>query len=62
MLRKREIEKAMKNNEFMFPEELFDNPIVVNETLILKYSTQKYVKGKQSKYKTIKIYLKKYSS
>ena len=61
-LRKGEIENAMKNNEFMFPEEVFDTPIFINETLILKYSTEKYGKEKKLKNRTIKIYLKKYSS
>jgi len=59
---KGEIEKGMRNNEFMFPEDVFETPIIENNKLILKYSTEKYRKGKQLKYKTINIDLKKYSS
>lgn len=57
-----DIKKGIQNNDYMFPEDVFDTPILVSDTLILKYSTDKYVKGKRLKYKTIKIDLKKYSS
>ncbi len=59
---KGEIEKGMKKNELMFPEDLFSTPIVEKGKLVLKYSTEKYRKGKQPKYKIINIDLKKYSS
>lgn len=55
-----DIEKALKNTDYMFPEQMFTEPVIINDTLILKYSTDKYVEGKQLKYKTIKISLKKY--
>ena len=57
-----DIEKGIKNNDYLFPEDVFDTPILASDTLVLKYSTDKYIKGKRLKYKTIKIDLKKYSS
>jgi hypothetical protein len=57
-----DIKKGIKNNDYMFPEDVFDTPILISGILILKYSTDKYIKGKPLKYKTIKIDLKRYSS
>lgn len=45
----------------MFPEDVFDTPILVSDTLTLKYSIDKYLRGKRLKYKIVKIDLKKYS-
>ena len=58
---KGDIEKEMKNNNFIFPEFLFDTPIVTDDTLVLNYFIEKYSKGKPLKYKRIIIDLKEYS-
>jgi len=44
---KGEIEKGMKNNEFMFPENVFETPDIKNDKLTLKYFTEDYKKIKQ---------------
>ena len=59
---KGDIQKGVKNNDYFFPEYVFDTPVLVGDILVLKYSTDKYIKGQRLKYKTIKIDLGKYSS
>lgn len=59
---KGDIAKGVKNNNFMFPEYVFDTPLVSNGKLTLRYFTQDYRKNKQVNYKTVIIDLKKYSS
>ena len=56
------IEKGIKNNDYMFPEFIFDEAEIKNKILILKYHVGKYIKGKPLKQITFKIDLKKYSS
>jgi len=60
-IKKGEIEKGMKNNNYMFPEYIFDNPTIDGQILTIKYFTEKYIKGMNLKYKTIKIDLKQYN-
>ncbi len=59
---KGDIEKGMNNNNFMFPEYVFDTPFVSDSILTLRYFTQDYLKNKQVNYRTIVINLRKYSS
>ena len=61
-LPKGDIKKGLKNNHFMFPEDLFETPEIKEDKLYIKYSTQRIDKNKPLKYKTIIIDLKKYSS
>ena len=61
-LTKDDIEKGMKNNGFMFPEDVFDTPSIIGGYLTLRYFIQDYKKSKKVDYKTIVIDLKKYSS
>ena len=56
------IKKAVKNNDFMFPEDVFETPILIRDILILKYYIEKYTKEKRLNYKTIKIDLNKYNN
>ncbi len=58
---KGDIERGMKNNDFMFPEFLFETPEIIKGILILKYVTKKPTNGKPLHYKKIIIDLKKYS-
>lgn len=60
-IRNDEIEKGMKNNQYLFPESLFDVSLVDNHVLIVRYFTEKYIKGRALKYKTIKVDLSVYS-
>ena len=59
---KGQIEKGVKNNDYMFAEYIFDESEIKNDILILKYHVDKYIKGKQLKVMTFEIDLKKYSS
>ncbi|WP_028981099.1 hypothetical protein [Sporocytophaga myxococcoides] len=59
---KGQIEKGIDNNNYMFPEYIFDETEIINDTLILKYHIDKYIKGKEIKEMVFKIDLKKYSS
>ncbi len=45
----------------MFPEYVFDNHTIDGQILSIKYFTEKYIKGVNLKYKTIKIDLKQYN-
>jgi hypothetical protein len=60
-LPKGEIEKGMKNNEFMFPENVFETADIKDDKLTLRYFTEDYRKVKDLNYKTIVIDLKKYN-
>lgn len=44
-IKKGEIEKGMKNNNYMFPEYIFDNPTIDGQILTIKYFTEKHIKG-----------------
>lgn len=59
---KGKIQKGIKNNDYMFPENVFDESEIINETLILKYHVEKYIEGKNIKQYTFKIDLNKYSN
>jgi hypothetical protein len=60
-LPKGEIEKAMKNMEEIYPEYLFDEPILKGTTVYLTYLLDKPEKRKKRHTKTIMIDLKNYS-
>ena len=62
MLPRGAIKKGMKNNQFMFPEFVFETPKVDNGKMILKYFTEDYRKQKQLNYRTIVIDFEKYSN
>jgi hypothetical protein len=60
-IKKGDIEKGMKNNNYMFPEFVFDTCAINDQTLTIRYFTEKYIKGTEPNYKSIKINLKQYS-
>jgi len=59
-LPKGKIEKGMENNEFRYPEYVFETPEIKDNKLIINYFTERYIKGKEVKLYTITIDLKKY--
>ena len=59
-LPKGEVETAMKNNDFMFPEFVFETSEIKKGVLVLKYTTEKNTTTKLH-YKKIIIDLMKYS-
>lgn len=61
-LTKNDIKLGMKNNRFMFPEDVFEIENIENDILTIKYHTDKYIRGMPLKYKTITIDFNKYSS
>jgi hypothetical protein len=62
-LPKGDIKKGMINNNYVYPEEVFDMPADVKDNkIVIKYSTQKHQKNKKFVYKIVLIDTTKYSS
>ena len=59
-IKKGDIEKGMKNNDYMFLESLFDTCTIEGQMITIKYFTEKHIKGTTPNYKTIKVDLKRY--
>ncbi len=60
-IKKGDIEKGMNNNNnYMFPEFLFDTCTIDDQKLTIRYFTEKHIKGTEPNYKSIKVDLKQY--
>lgn len=57
---KGEIKKGMEKNDFMYPEELFGDSKIKDDTLIINYHLEPYLKNKDPKNHIFKIALNKY--
>jgi hypothetical protein len=61
-LNKGEIDKALEETKQIYPENLFQKPIIEDDTITLIYYLRKPTNTGDKPTKTITIYLKKYSS